>query len=65
MSLEDSHCNELVLLALAETCNYHRIVDAKAMNRTLINIPNEGIIDAEHLAKCDLHLVYMGCNIFA
>ena len=57
MSLEDSHCDELALLALAQMCNYHVMMDAKAMNWTMLNIPSEGNTLAELLAKCDLHLV--------
>ena len=57
ISLEDIHCDELALLALPEMCNYHVMVDAKAMNWTTLDIPNEGITHAELLAKSDLHLV--------
>ena len=32
MSMEEAHCDELALLAPAYMCNYHIIVDAKAMN---------------------------------
>ena len=45
-------------------CNYHMMVDAKAMNWTMLTIPSEGITHAELLAKWDLHLVYMGHNLF-
>ena len=65
MSLEKSHCDELALLALAQMCNYHIMVYAKSMNWTMLNVPSEGITHAELLAKCDLHLVYMGHNLFA
>ena len=40
------------------------MVDAKAMNQTMLNVPSEGITHAELLAKCDLHLVYMGHNLY-
>lgn len=40
------------------------MVDAKAMNWTMLNVPSEGITHAELLAKWDLHLVYMGHNLF-
>ena len=46
-------------------CNYHVMVDAKAMNWAMFNIPSRGITHAELLAKCDLHLVYMGHTLFA
>ena len=65
MSLKNSQHDELVLLVLAQICNYHIMVDAKAMNWTMLNIPREGIAHAQHLAMCDLHLVYMGHNLFA
>ena len=41
------------------------MVDAEAMNWTTLNIPSEGITHAELFTKCDLHLVYMGHNLFA
>ena len=44
--------------------NYHVMVDAKAMNWTMLNISSEGITHAELLAKWDIHLVYMGHNLF-
>ena len=65
MNLEDSHCEELALLTLAQMCNYHVMVDAKAMNGTMLNVPSEGITHAELLATYDLHLMYMGHNLFA
>ena len=65
MSLEDSHCDELALLALAKMYNYYVIADVQAMNLTTLNIPSEGITQAELFTKCDLHLVYMVCSLFA
>ena len=41
------------------------MVDAKTMNWTMLNVPSEEITHAELLAKHDLHLVYMGHNLFA
>ena len=64
MSLEESHCDELVLLAPAYMCTYHVMIDAKALNWTMLNLPSEGITHAELLAKWALHLVYMGHNLF-
>ena len=40
------------------------MVDAKAMNWKMLNVPSEGITHAGLLAKQDLHLVYMGHNLF-
>ena len=40
------------------------MVDAKAMNWTMLNIPSEGITHTELLAKRDLHLEYMGHSLF-
>ena len=45
MSLEDSCCNKLALLALAQMCNYHIMVDAKTMNWTKLNIPVKHTFD--------------------
>ena len=45
-------------------CNYHAMIHAKTMNWTTLNILSEGSTHAEFLAKCDLHLVYMGHNLF-
>ena len=53
MSAEDSHCDKLELLAPAQMCNYHIMVNAKVMNWTVLNIPSEGITHTKHL-------VYMG-----
>ena len=52
------------MLAPAYMWNYHIMVDAKAMNWTKLNIPSEGITHAECMAKRDIHLVYMGHNLF-
>ena len=35
------------------------------MNWTTLNVPSEGITHAGLLAKCNIHLVYMGCNLSA
>ena len=51
MSPEESHCDELALLAPVQMCNYHVMVDGKAMNWAMLNVPSEGITHAELLAK--------------
>ena len=47
MSLENSQCDELALLALVQMCNYHLMVHAKAMKWTMLTVSSEGITHAE------------------